>query len=56
MDRTIKIVKKISDFNYRIVDQNGKLQVVHVNRLKRTYYTEVWKTQVRTQDKETVKK
>jgi len=38
-----KIVKKISDLNYRIVDQNGKLQVVHVNRLKRAYNTEVWK-------------
>jgi len=34
-----KIVKKISDLNYRIVDQNGKLQVVHVNRLKRAYNT-----------------
>jgi hypothetical protein len=38
-----KIVKKISDLNYRIVDQNGIKQVVHVNRLKRAYNTEVWK-------------
>ena len=38
-----KVVKKISDLNYRIVDQHGKLQVVHVNRLKRAYNTEFWK-------------
>ena len=38
-----KIVKKISDLNYRIVDQRGKQQIVHVNRLKRAYNVEVWK-------------
>jgi len=38
-----KIVKKFSALNYRIVDQNGKLQAVNLNRLKRAYNTEVWK-------------
>ena len=43
MDRTFKIVKKFSDLNCRIVDQSGRLHVLHVNRLKRAYNTEVWK-------------
>ena len=30
-----KVIKKISDLNYKIVDQNNKQQVVHVNRMKR---------------------
>jgi len=38
-----KVIKKISDLNYKIVDQNNKQQVVHVNRMKRAYNSEVWK-------------
>ena len=30
-----KVITKISDLNYKIVDQNNKQQVVHVNRMKR---------------------
>ena len=29
-----KITKIISDLNYKIIDQKGKKQVVHINRLK----------------------
>jgi hypothetical protein len=38
-----KISTKISDLNYEIVDQNGKKQTVHVNRLKLSHNTEIWK-------------
>ena len=38
-----KVIKNISDLNYKIVDQNNKHQVVHVNRMKRTYNSEAWK-------------
>jgi len=34
---------KISDLNYKIVDQNNKQHVAHVNRIKRAYNSEVWK-------------
>jgi len=39
----LKVIKKISDLNYKIVDQNNKQQLVHVNRVKRAYNSEVWK-------------
>jgi len=29
-----KITTKISDLNYEIVEENGKKQIVHINRLK----------------------
>ena len=38
-----KITTKISDLNYEIVDQNGKKQTVHVNRLKPAHNPEFWK-------------
>jgi len=38
-----KITKKIPDVNYKIVDQNNKTQVVHVNRLKIAHNTDLWK-------------
>ena len=38
-----KITTKISDLNYDIVDQNGKKQTVHVNRLKPAHNPEIWK-------------
>jgi len=38
-----KVIKKISDLNYKIVDQKNKQQVVHVNRMKRAYNSQIWK-------------
>jgi hypothetical protein len=38
-----QITKKISDLNYEIMDQKGKRQVVHVNRLKKSFNPELWK-------------
>jgi len=32
-----KVTVKISDLNYEIVDQKGRKQVVHINRLKRAH-------------------
>jgi hypothetical protein len=37
-----QITKKISELNYEIAAQKGK-QVVHVNRLKKSYNSELWK-------------
>jgi hypothetical protein len=37
-----QITKKISVLNYEIVDLNGKHQVVHVNRLKKSSNPELW--------------
>jgi hypothetical protein len=39
-----EITRKISDLNYEIADQNGKKQIVHVNRLKRAHNFKSWKT------------
>ena len=39
-----QITKKISDLNFEIADQNGKRQVVHVNRLKKAYSFDSWKS------------
>jgi hypothetical protein len=36
------ITKKLPALNYEITDQNGKMQVVHVKRLKRAYNSESW--------------
>jgi hypothetical protein len=38
-----QLTRKISELNYEIVDQNGKKQLVHVNRLKRLYNQDLWK-------------
>jgi hypothetical protein len=36
------ITKKISELNYEIMDSKGKRQVVHVNRLKKSFNPECW--------------
>jgi len=46
-----KVIKKISDLNYKIIDQNNKQQVVHVNRMKRAYSSEVWKPKFKSRTK-----
>jgi len=46
-----KVIKKISDLNYKILDQNNKQQVVHVNRIKIAYNSEVWKPKFETRTK-----
>ena len=38
-----KVIAKISDLNYEIVDQNDKKQIIHVNRLKPAYCFDAWK-------------
>jgi hypothetical protein len=38
-----QFTKKISELNYEIMDQKGKRQVVHVNRLKKCFNSELWK-------------
>ena len=38
-----KVTKKLSGLNYEITSMNGKSQVVHVNRIKRAYDSEIWK-------------
>jgi len=37
-----QITKKISELNYEIVDEKGRRQVVHINRLKKSFNPEVW--------------
>ena len=38
-----KVTKRISELNYEIIDQKGKKQFVHINRLKITDNPELWK-------------
>jgi len=38
-----KVTKRISGLNYEIIDQKGKKQVVHINRLKIADNPELWK-------------
>jgi len=38
-----KISKRISELNYKIIDQRDKKQVVHINRLKTADNPELWK-------------
>jgi hypothetical protein len=38
-----KIVAKLSELNYRILAQNGREQVVHLNRLKKSMDPSIWK-------------
>jgi hypothetical protein len=38
-----QITKKISELNYKIVDKKGKRQVVHIDRLKKSFNLELWK-------------
>jgi hypothetical protein len=37
-----QITKNISELNYEIMDSKGKRQVVHVNRLKKSFNPEFW--------------
>jgi len=37
-----QITKKISELNYKIVDEKGTLQVVHINRLRKSFNPELW--------------
>jgi len=37
-----QITKKISELNYEIVDEKGRRQVVHINRLKKSFNPELW--------------
>jgi hypothetical protein len=39
-----RVTKKLSDLNYEVTDLQGKKQVVHVNRLKKAYNSEIWTT------------
>jgi len=39
-----KITAKLSDLNYEIIIMNHKKQIVHVNRLKKAYDPEIWKS------------
>jgi hypothetical protein len=41
-----EITRKISELNYEIADQNNRIQLVHVNRLKRCYNSEIWKPKI----------
>ena len=41
-----KVTVKISDLNYEIIDQKGRKQVVHINRLKRAHDPKFWKPKV----------
>jgi len=43
--RSYRVTKKIIDLNYEITDPQGKEQVVHINRLKRAYNSEIWTPQ-----------
>jgi hypothetical protein len=43
MVRPWQITKKISELNYKIIAQKDKRQVVHVNRLKKSFNSELWK-------------
>jgi hypothetical protein len=49
-----KIVQRISDLNYQIVSKNGKLSVVHVNRLKTCMNPEAFRPQDKTNTKRRV--
>ena len=37
-----QITKKISELNFEIVDEKGRRQVVHINRLKKSFNPELW--------------
>jgi len=39
-----KITAKLSDLNYEIISMNHKKQIVHLNRLKKAYDPEIWKS------------
>jgi len=40
--RPCHITKKISELNYELVDLKGKRQVVHINRLRKSFNPELW--------------
>jgi hypothetical protein len=42
-----QVTKRHSEFIYEIMDQNGKKQIVHINRLKKAYNADLWKPKAR---------
>jgi hypothetical protein len=38
-----KVITKISSINYKIIDQKGKEQTLHANRIKPAYNQELWR-------------
>ena len=38
-----QVTKRHSELNYEITDQNGKKQVVYINRLRKAYNADLWK-------------
>jgi len=45
-----KVVTSLSDLNYKIVDQQNKKLLVHVNRLKPNYSPQTWKPKLKQKD------
>ena len=41
------VTKRASELNYELTDQNGKNQVVHINRLKKAYDADLRKPKTR---------
>jgi transposase InsO family protein len=50
-----KVLEKISDLNYRIIDRKGRDWIVHVNRLKKSGDQKGWKPVKQTKRKESKK-
>jgi hypothetical protein len=48
-----RVTKKLPELNYEVTDLQGKKQVVHVNRLKKAYSSEIWTTQQKQRPKRT---
>jgi len=46
-----QIAKKISELNYEIVDEKGRRQIVHINRLKKSFNPELWNPKPRQKPK-----
>jgi transposase InsO family protein len=51
-----RITAKDSDFNYKIMDQKNKQQLVHVNRLKRACSSDAWKPKTGRKSKKTLRR
>jgi hypothetical protein len=45
--RPYRVITRLSDLNYEIVDQQNKKLVVHVNRLKPNYKPQTWKLKLK---------
>jgi hypothetical protein len=42
-----KVIAKLSELNYKIMNQGNKTQIIHVNRLKANYNPQIWKPKVK---------